>query len=167
MGETMQTTTRRMFLFAVVAVASVVVFGGTALAQNNPFIGTWKLNVAKSKFDPGPPPMNDTRRWEAWETNGVTFSGTRVLADGKRLTFGYSAHYDGKDYRESGWPDFDTIALKRIGANTVVFTLKKGGKVVAMGQDVVSSDGKMLTTTRRNVNAKGQKVRWAMIFDKQ
>jgi hypothetical protein len=36
-----------------------------------------------------------------------------------------------------------------------------------MGKDVVSKDGKRLTTTRSNVNAKDQKVHWAMIFDKQ
>jgi hypothetical protein len=104
-----------MFYFVVVTVALLVVISGTAFAQSNPFIGTWTLNVAKPKFDPGPPPMSDTRRWEAWETNGVSFSGTRMLADGTRLIFGHSAHYDGKDYREPGWPDFDTIALKRMG----------------------------------------------------
>src|SRR6266852_4627161 len=50
----MRARKRQMSLFAVVAVALVVVLSGTALAQSsNSEVGTWKLNVAKSKFSLG------------------------------------------------------------------------------------------------------------------
>ena len=51
----------RMYLFAVAAATLGVVFGGTALAQSDNTLGTWTLNVAKSTYDPGPPPMSETR----------------------------------------------------------------------------------------------------------
>ena len=67
-------------------------------------LGTWKLNLAKSKFDPGPAPKSRTEVYEAWETDGITFTGTTVQADGTRATAGFSAHYDGKDYKLIGTP---------------------------------------------------------------
>ena len=154
-------------LFVVVAVALVVIAGGTTLAQTDTSLGTWKLNLAKSKYDPGPPPMSETRVYEAWETDGVKATHTRVQADGTRATFGFSAHYDGKDYKYTGSPDYDTIALKRVDANTTDATLKKGGKVVQTAKVVVSSDGKTRTVTTTGVNAKGQKINDVLVFDKQ
>lgn len=67
-------------------------------------LGTWKLNVAKSTFDPGPPWKSETRVFEAWETDGIKYTSTGVLADGTRFTVGFSAHYDGKDYKVTGTP---------------------------------------------------------------
>ena len=140
---------RQSYLFAVVAVALAVMMGGTALAQSDPSLGTWKLNVAKSKYNPGPPPMSETRVYEAWETDGLKATHTRVQADGTRMTLEWAAHYDGKDYKYTGSPDYDTIVLKRVDANTSEATLKKGGKVVQTAKVVVSSDGKTRTITRR------------------
>src|SRR5277367_3746714 len=52
-------------LRAVVIIIAALMFSGIALAQNNPRYGTWKLNLAKSKFDPGPPPKSQIRTYEA------------------------------------------------------------------------------------------------------
>ena len=163
----MQARIRQMSLFAVIAVAFVVVFGGTALAQRDGTLGTWKVNLAKSKYEPGPPPTSDARVLEAWETDGVKFTGTSVGADGTRFTVGLAAHYDGKDYKVTGTPDVDTIALKRMNPNTFTYTLKKGGNVVERGKYVVSKNGKMLTLTGTGTNAKGQKVHDLLVMDKQ
>ena len=161
-----QARMRQVHLFAVVAVA-LVVFGGTALAQSDTSLGNWKLNLAKSTYDPGPPPMSETRVYEPWETNGVKATHIRVQADGTRVTFGFSAHYDGKDYTYTGSPDYDSIALRRVDANTIEATLKKSGKVVQTTKAVVSGNGKVRTITYTGMNAKGQKVNNVAIFDKQ
>ena len=86
-----QARMRQVSLVAVVAVALVVIIGGTALAQSDSSLGHWKLDLAKSKYDPGPPPMSETRVYEAWETDGVKATHTRVQADGTRVTAGFSA----------------------------------------------------------------------------
>ena len=44
----------RFLLSAVIAVFVTTI----ALAQADPFAGTWTLNVAKSKYDPGPTPKS-------------------------------------------------------------------------------------------------------------
>jgi hypothetical protein len=135
--------------------------------MGDPNLGTWKLNLAKSKFDPGPPPKNETAVFEAWETDGFTLTGTMVLADGTSVTVGLSAHYDGKDYKVTNAPDFDAIACKHVDANTTAYTLKKGEKVVGTGEGVVSNNGKMRTNTATLTNAKGQKVHNVRAYDKQ
>ncbi len=51
---------------SILAVCVMVLAAGSlALAQSNPFVGTWKLNMAASKFDPGPPPQSQSRTWNA------------------------------------------------------------------------------------------------------
>jgi hypothetical protein len=166
----MQARMRQTYFLAVVTVAVGVLFGAAALAQSNASLGTWKLNVAKSKFDPGPPPMSRTDVWDAWENDGVKVNVTIVGADGSRITGGVSFHYDGKDYKVTGTPppaDFDTIAFKRVSKNTTAFTIKKGGKVVETGREVLSSKGKTRTATGTGTNAKGQNVHEVLVWDKQ
>ena len=158
----MQTRMRRVSLFAAVAVAWVVILGGTALAQGNFGPGTWKLNLAKSKFDPGPPPKSETRVYELWEKDGIKATFTLVGADGKTIKRGYAAHYDGKDYKFTGSPDFDTLALKLVDPNMLEATLKKGGKVVLTQKVVLSNNGKVRTlTTMMGTNHD------VLIYDKQ
>ena len=71
------------------------------------------------------------------------------------------------DYRLTGEPAFDTIALRRVDASTTAITVKKDGKVVATGTLVVSSNGRMLTETQTLTNADGQKVNRVRVFEKQ
>src|SRR5579864_4357564 len=49
--------------------------------QKDAHIGTWKLNVAKSKFNPGPGYKSETRTYEA-TADGYKFQGERVNPDG-------------------------------------------------------------------------------------
>ena len=119
------------------------------------------------QIQPRPAADSETRVYEAWETDGVKATHTRVQADGTRATLGFSARYDGKDYPYTGSPDYDTIAMRRVDANTIESTLKKGGKVIQTTTAVVSSNGKVRTITYTGTNAKGQKVNNVVVFDKQ
>ena len=160
---------RRMRLMYILSAGTLalVVLGGTTLAQSDPHLGTWKLNIAKSTYDPGPPPKSDTRVNELWETDGYTQIVTVVQADGTHTDARLSAHYDGKDYKVTGWPDAETIAVKRVDANTTDFTLKRGGKVVETGNIVLTNNGKTRTITTRGTDAKGQKVNIVAVYDRQ
>jgi hypothetical protein len=150
-----------------VTVALVLVLCCTALAQSDPFIGTWQLNLAKSKYDPGPPPMSVTLVRESWETDGIKEVASVVLADGTHSTTEIAAHFDGKDYNFTNHPTLDTAALKRVNANTITITGKKGGKVVGTRKLVVSKNGKMTTETWAVMNAQGQTSHAVAVFDKQ
>jgi hypothetical protein len=163
----MQARMRQAYLLAVVVVASVVVFGGTAFAQSsNSQVGTWKLNVAKSKYNPGPAPKSVTVKYEAAGA-GVKVTVDSVGATGTVNHYTYTANYDGKDSPEVGNPSADTIALTRVNATTTTSVSKKGGKVTGNSTRVVSSDGKTLTNTSKGTNAAGQPTDNVQVYDKQ
>jgi hypothetical protein len=151
---------------AVLAVCLVAMSPLSGFAQTDPLIGTWKLNLAKSKFSPGPPPKSQTVTYEAvGQGVKVTVKGTD--AEGKPIDTQYTGNYDGKDYPVTGNPNWDTISLKRIDAYTVEFTRKKAGKVVGTGTSVVSKDGKTRTITTEEINAKGEKISNTAVFEKE
>ena len=152
---------------AAVLVASLVVLASqVGFAQGDPLVGTWVLNVAKSKYTPGPPPKEQTTIFEAaGQGLKVTTKGTDSA--GKPTGTTYTANYDGKDYPVTGSPDWDMVSLKRINANTVEYTRKRAGKVVQTATAVVSKDGKTRTVTSTGVNAQGQKIHNVGVYDKK
>ena len=129
-------------------------------------IGTWKLNVDKSKYTPGPPPKSATITYED-TSDGIKRTGESVDAEGKTISFSYTAKYDGKEYPVSGSDLYDTITLKRINEHTIDATLKKSGKVVSSARRTVSKDGKVMTLTIAGTNGKGQKMKNVAVYEKQ
>src|SRR5262245_16699572 len=141
---------------AFLAVCLVATSSLSSFAQTDHIIGTWKLNLAKSKFSPGPPPKSRTVTYEAVGQGAkITTKGTD--AEGKTVDFQFTANYDGKDYPVTGNPDWDTIAFKRIDAFTMETTRKKAGKIVSTNTRVVSKDGKTQTQREKGVNVKDGK----------
>jgi hypothetical protein len=158
----------RRWATGLVAAVFVIASANLAIAQDkDPADGTWKLNVAKSKFSPGPAPKEMTATIEAAgpgrhvEVNGVA-------GDGTATKWGYSGNYDGKDIRMTGSnPDADVVMLKRLSPTTVRSTYKKDGKKTLVNGVSVSADGKTLTVAQSGVNAKGQTVKNTLVFDRQ
>jgi hypothetical protein len=160
---------KRLFTYATVVVLAVV-SSGLLLAQSNPLVGTWKINLAKSKYSPaGTAPKSDTLTIQA-QGDGVKISADGVNADGSRIATSYVTNMDGKYSAISG-PGFpngaDTIAVKRVDANTSTGTGKKAGKVVYTRTMAVSKDGKVLTITAKGTDEKGQPTSSTTVWDKQ
>ena len=155
---------KRLFASAIlVGLLSVV-----AVAQSkDPLVGTWKLNVAKSKYSPGPMPKSVTVTIEAaGPGRKVTVDG--VAADGSPLKWGYSGNFDGKDIRLTGNnPDADVVMLKRLSATTTRSTFKKAGARTLVNGISLSADGKTMTVASTGVNAKGQSVKNTQVYERQ
>jgi hypothetical protein len=141
---------------------------GPALAQSDPRIGTWKLNAAKSKWNPGPPVKTQTRTYEAVGT-ALRVSVERVTVDGSRQAYTYTAEFDRKDYSVTGQGPSggDYVSLKRIDAYTFESIFKKIGKVVELSTNVISPDGKSMTITSVGTSPNGQATNNLTVFDKQ
>jgi len=137
---------RRIAVFASLLV--VLTAGSVLLAQNNSFVGVWKLDVPSSKYNPGPAPQKQTRTWEA--SGKVTVDS--VGATGKASSYGYTILGDGKEYPTIGAiPNTaDTITSKKTGANAYEAKFFKAGKQVELTTFAVSDGGKTLT-----IHAKG------------
>ena len=150
---------------AVVCFALVISAAARIVAQADPHVGTWVLNVEKSKYAPGTAPKSQTSVFAA-DGKGFKVMTNAVGASGPTKTE-YTATFDGKDHPVKGNPDWDTTALKRVDARTIEFTRKKGGKVVQTARSVVAADGKTRTVTVTGVNAQGQKVNTVALYVKQ
>ena len=132
----------------------------------DPRVGTWKLNVEKSKFSPGPAPRGNTLKVEA-SGKGEKITTEGVNAAGGRTATQYTANFDGKDYPITGSQNADTVSLRRIDARITERTDKKGGKVVQILTRVVSQDGKTMTVRVKGTNAQGQTVDNVAVWEKQ
>ena len=153
---------KSLTLFSAVAILALGVM--SLAADIN--VGTWKLNIAKSKFSPGPALKSQTLTIEAWGEDGVRFAADGVDAEGKPMHWEFQAKYDGKDYPFKGNPDADSIAYKRIDANTVEASTKLKGKPTGLTRVVVAKDGKTRTLTQTGKNAKGQDVNNHLVYEK-
>jgi hypothetical protein len=144
----------------------VLALSTVALAAD-PFVGTWKLNVAKSKSS-FPPSKSTTVKIEA-QDNGLKIVSDSVNAEGKPIHAETAFKYDGKDYpyTQTGVPPDVTVVAKRINANTRETTLHFGGKEVFTSHDVVSKDGKTMTRTMKGTNSQGQEYTATSVYDKQ
>jgi hypothetical protein len=158
---------KRLLEFAAIIVLGAVA-SATVLAQSNPLVGTWKLNVEKSKYSPGPAPKSLTRVVVA-DGDGVKYTFEGTAADGTPLAYSFSVHFDGKDNPVTGaMPGgVDSISAKRINANTYEATTKKGGKVIGSSKVTVSADGKTTTVDAKGTNAKGEATHDVSVYDKQ
>jgi hypothetical protein len=158
---------KRVLQFVAIALLAVV---GSSLvyAQSNPLVGTWKLNVTKSKFDPGPAPKSLSRTVEA-QGDGVKYMFDGVGADGKPVAYSFAVKFDGKDNPIMGsMPSgADTISAKRIDSNNFEATLKKGSKVIGTSKVTVSKDGMVTTVESKGTNAAGVKTHDVQVYDKQ
>src|ERR1035437_1589001 len=144
------------------AITTVAAFG----ADNT--LGTWKLNVEKSKYTPAPMPIKSLTVTKEASDGGVKQTTNGERADGTAINSSYTAKYDGKDVQVSGNAQYDTIAIKQVNANTLTDERKKtGGPYKATGRTVVSNGGKTMTTTTKGTNADGKEFTQILVFDKQ
>ena len=143
---------------------ATVLFAGPAFAAD-PIVGSWKLNVAKSKFSSGQEMKASTRVYS--EANGIYTLDQKVTgADGKESS--YRAQYsNGKDMKQDTAGPVDTTHAKKVDANTWDFDLKKDGKVVGHVHRVVSADGKTLTVHNTGMMLSGLTGDQTLVFDKQ
>ncbi|WP_035349450.1 hypothetical protein [Edaphobacter aggregans] len=151
--------TRTLFLsLALCFIATAV-----CLAQN-PNMGTWKFNEAKSKVAAGLM-KNSTLVYEAQGDDvKVTSDGTR---DGKPLHTEWTGKFDGKDYPVTGDPSVDTRAYSKVDDHTLAVASKKDGKVVMSGRITVSADGMTRTGHMTGTDSSGKKVSSTAVYDKQ
>lgn len=151
--------------FSLFACLALLVSTSVALAANN-WLGSWNLDVAASKFSPGPAPKSQALKFEATK-DGIKLSSHVVDAQGTMTMGEYVSKFDGRDVSWKGNPDADTASAKRIDDNSYENTWKKGGAVTITSEVVVAPDGKTLTITQTGKDASGRMVDNTLVFDRQ
>jgi hypothetical protein len=153
-------------LVVVGAVLLVTVLTVHAAAQTpDPWIGTWKLSAAKSKYSPGPSPKNGRIETTAVKGGIHQINRTDPLT-GTSTTSEVTGMFDGKDYPVKGNANADTQAFTKIDDHSYQVVSKKAGKVTLTSRVVISPDGKTRTTTQTGTDAQGRAVNNTIVHEK-
>jgi hypothetical protein len=148
----------------LVACLLVVAFPHAGFAQVS-WVGTWKLNPAKSKYDPGPPPKSEIIK--ITPDGGWTGITDAVNDQGQPSHTEITAKFDGRDYPLKGGTPNTTRAYKRINSRAFEFTTKVNGKTITTTRVLLSRDGKRQSVTTTGKNAQGQRFSIVSVWDKQ
>jgi hypothetical protein len=159
-------TTFTLTTMALLGLAVATALPQTGFAQSNPWIGTWKTNVAKSTYSPGPPPRSQTATYQA-EGQGLRLTVEAIDAQGNPAKAVFVLHDDGKSYPVTGVPGYDATSAKIVNDSTLWTIRTKAGKVVQTLINVVSADGKTLTFTATGVTADGRQLNNVVVMEKQ
>ncbi len=152
---------KNLLMVSLAACCAVILSASAALAADN-WLGTWKLNAAKSKGGP----KVQMLKFEATK-DGIKLTSDGVNSDGKATHGWYVSKFDGKDVPWEGNPDADMASPKKIDDNNYENTWKKGGKVSIVAKVGVSKDGKTLTVTQTGTDSKGQPVDILSVYERQ
>jgi hypothetical protein len=155
------------------AVAVLALAGATVSAvQNAPakpstpdhLVGVWSVNLAKSRYFPGPAPTSETRTYTR-EGDSVVGVIQRAFRDGRRERIEYTANYD-REYPVMGTENYDHVVLKRIDEYTSEAVLSHAGRVYGTARRVIANDGKTMTITFRRENQSGPSVYNVAVYDR-
>jgi len=116
-------------------------------SDQDPLFGTWRLDLSKSKYVPGPPPRSETRTYTR-DAQGVKGQIDRHYADGRREVIDYRADAD-HDSPVSGTQAYDAIRFKRVDRYTTEAVLSHAGRVWGTARRVLSENGETLTIVFR------------------
>ena len=163
---------RRATLISLVLLAAAI--PNTVAAQaTEPLAGTWKLNAAKSSFDPADLANKSSTATYTFSGNSVTAVVDQMNAKGQKVHIEYTATLDGADHPWKGTidgkpnPGQDAVTFKKLDAHTYHVENKLKGKVLTTNHIVVAADGKSRTATTTGTNAEGQKIHNVAVYDKQ
>ena len=148
----------------LLVILAVCLATGTASFAANANMGTWKLNMKKSKIAKGMGHNSTVTYSSMLFQTKVTVDG--VDAKGKPTHNEWTGMFDGRDHAVAGSAEEDTRAYTKIDDHTLQFVSKKGGKVTINGKIVVSADGKSRTVTTETTDAKGKKHHNVAVYDK-
>ena len=153
----------------VLVLVALLVFAASTAPAQNPWIGTWKANLAESVFGVNPPPKSIEFTWSQEPDGRLKFAGKRVLATGETIQYTYTCRCDGDEVPMLGWPEAGRTITVIMSTDLMsgIWLTKRDGKIANMGLSVISADGKTLIQTSRWKDQKGRQGNTRIVFERQ
>ena len=149
------------------AAAAILLVASTLAAQSpDPLVATWTVNMARSKYDPGPAPKSLTMTVTP-TGDGYTITQDEVAADGQKSHVVIALRPDGREYPSTTATVPTTVATTRIDSRTYERVTRVNGKVAMTSRTVVAPDGKTRTTVTKGVDAQGRPVSELIVYDRK
>jgi hypothetical protein len=157
---------RKMICVALLALMTTI--SASAWGADNS-LGTWKVNMAKSKYTPAPWPLKGLTITREAAPDGVKVTNSGIRTDGSTINTTYTAKYDGSSSEVTGeGSPYDSISIKQGDANTFTYEAKNSKtKYRASGRITVSADGKTMTIIASGDDPNGKSMTLKLVFDKQ
>ena len=131
------------------------------------WLGTWTLNVAKSAYDPGPPPYKRASYTIEPAGDGLKVTYDMVHPRGGWTHLEWTGRLDGRDYRVQGLDEVVTYAYRPVGDGSYEVSVKFDGRITAVSRITLSVDGRTMTTVTRGTGAGGREVLTTTVYEKQ
>lgn len=137
----------------------------TALWAESPFVGTWKLDAAKTKFTSGEPPRDETLVVTD-VGDGAAITATGTTASGRPISMRYTVPSKGGAAEIQEAP-CDAMTVTRTGANIADTVCTRRGRQIGTRHTVISDDGKTMSATVEGIDPFGRRVAGVEVYDKQ
>lgn len=157
---------RKTLFVSSMLLCVATLFGSQAAFASDNWVGSWKLNAAKSKFASDAVTRAQTLTFEATPA-GIKLTSDGTDPQGKAMHGEYTSSFDGKDVSWTGNPSADMASPKRIDDSSYENVWKLSGKHTMTSLVVVSKDNKTLTVTQTPSGAKGAAVASVAVYDRQ
>jgi len=150
--------------------AALTLAGGTLLAaDNDPFAGTWNLNVQKSTYSGTPKPKELTLTVTDQDNNRLlALNGTE--ADGSPIKAEITEPMNGGPIEMTGaLPNhaWDSATLKVISPTAHEMIYSKDGKQVGIRHITLSRDHQTMTARFTGTDSQGKKITQNDVWHKQ
>ena len=147
------------------AVVSTLILA-VVLWATDPFAGVWKLNTAKSKYQQGQAPKDETIT--ITETRGDLMIGVEITSStGKSASSKYKVPIKGGEGTVVEASDYDVVTAKRLGERERETRMLRGAKEVRTVHSTVSRDSTTMTIQVKGVDPMGQPIEGTLVFEKQ
>jgi hypothetical protein len=135
--------------------------------MQDPFVGTWKLNPARSQFDPNHRPSEGTMSLVLDAEGAYLMTAEGVNANGEKVRERPQKMIpDGQPHPIPDFPGLSAVTT-RVDANTLRGEARReDGSIAGEGTYVVSADGKSLTATAAGFDTQLRRFETRTVWDR-
>ena len=133
----------------ILVALSVLLGASTVVAQGeNPFIGSWDINLEESNFGSATAPKNMSRSYTDLGNGSYAYQVATVNQDDTLNLTSAIYTYSGEQYPIVSFDELPAPALisyRKINDTTVEYTIRVGGEVTQIGAKFISPNYQQLT----------------------
>ena len=127
---------------------SLVLISMASFAQSeNPFLGTWDIDLEESNFGSAPMPLNISRTYADLGNGNFMYLVVTMNQDGTHSATSASYSYSGEQYPIASLDQLEAprISYRKLNETSVEYTVRLAGEVQQIGAKFVSPNYQQLT----------------------
>ena len=152
---------------AIVALGVSGLAGSCMAAKMDGIVGDWKMDAAKSRFEPSPGMRKFESKVTAAGDGTYTYQAEWVEGDGTAGHLQYTTALDGKAVPVTGYSAVDSVKVTKLNAKSLKVVFTKDGKIVERETQTLSADGKTVRDLDTGKDENGKPFTDHLVLDRQ